>query len=402
MRRYRAWCTCSWHGIYDTEPRAQHALRVHHCERREAQRTTARRGRARRAQIDRTPVECTHPLANHQHGTYATYTLDGCRCPPCTAAASTYNQDRERRIAYGQPGRFVDATPTRTHVRRLMDAGIGYKTIARRADLASSTLNNLLRGKPGRPPSAKVARTTADALLAVQANLDTMADGALTDATGTARRARALIARGWSIPKIAHHAGVDRQAIDPILTGAWTTVTARTAKALAASYDALWDQEPPEGSASEKGAATRARRRAVGMGWAPPLAWDDDTIEDPGAQPAPGWRGPSQGECASMGCPDVLLRGDLCATHRQGLGGGGRRLNVDLDEWLHLARLGEDLDRAARRVGAALATVESVACAAGRADILRLTELRRRQAKEARTHVVPTNQLGARGARAAG
>lgn len=73
--------------------------------------------------------------------------------------------------------------------------------------------------------------------------------------------------------------------------------------------------------------------RSARAGWAPPMAWDDETIDDPAASPANGM---------------------------------DRKRGVDLDEWLHLVRSGEHPDRAARRCGVSLNTVEVAAHRAGR------------------------------------
>ena len=60
--------------------------------------------------------------------------------------------------------------------------------------------------------------------------------------------------------------------------GVSTTVAPATARAVEDLYDRAW-QGPRRPS-------TASRRRAVTAGWAPPLAWDDDTIDDPAASPA--------------------------------------------------------------------------------------------------------------------
>jgi hypothetical protein len=62
---------------------------------------------------------------------------------------------------------------------------------------------------------------------------------------------------------------------------------------VAAAYDRLWDRQPPSVTAAEQEAAAQAAARAARSGWAPPMAWDDDRIDLPGAAPEPGWR-PSQ------------------------------------------------------------------------------------------------------------
>jgi hypothetical protein len=50
-------------------------------------------------------------------------------------------------------------------------------------------------------------------------------------------------------------------------------------------YDQLWDKEPPRGTRYERSNATAASRWAKSNGWVPPLAWDDDTIDNPDAIP---------------------------------------------------------------------------------------------------------------------
>ncbi len=107
--------------------------------------------------------------------------------------------------------------------------------------------------------------------------------------TGTRRRLRALAARAWSPEAIAREAGIPVSVIrreldgrDDLLPGFDSLV--------AAVYDRLWDRDPPSGTRSEREAAQAAAERAVRSGWAPPMAWDDDLIDLPGAHPAEGCR----------------------------------------------------------------------------------------------------------------
>ncbi len=66
------------------------------------------------------------------------------------------------------------------------------------------------------------------------------------------------------------------------------------APAVAALYDQLWDQPPPQRTRAQRIAAAAVRRAARARGWPPPLGWDDGTglhgIDNPAACPAPGWR----------------------------------------------------------------------------------------------------------------
>ena len=56
---------------------------------------------------DRTPKPCTHPHANHQHGTYAAYKRDGCRCVEYAAETARRSKAQRYRHANGT-GPLVD------------------------------------------------------------------------------------------------------------------------------------------------------------------------------------------------------------------------------------------------------------------------------------------------------
>ena len=107
------------------------------------------------------------------------------------------------------------------------------------------------------------------------------------DAAGTRRRLQALTFNGWSLTALAGRYGCTLKAVRKML--AYERVSVATAAAVRALYDELWDEPPPEGTPFERRAATMARRYARERGWVPPLAWDDDEIDDPAAVPVPGW-----------------------------------------------------------------------------------------------------------------
>ncbi|AEI11843.1 hypothetical protein Celgi_1324 [Cellulomonas gilvus ATCC 13127] len=232
--------------------------------------------------MDRTVRGCEHPRANHRHGTHAAYVFDRCRCDDCRAAARAYENSRTRERAYGRPA-YVDATPATEHLRALSAAGMGWKRAAAAAGLQSSTVYPLLYGRPGRAagvPRTKARRRTVEAILAVP--MPTLADlgsGAVVDATGAMRRVRALVAIGWSVRALELRTGLGRQALDRLAAGE-PRCLARTAIDVRRAYDELWDSAPTGAG------ATKARKRAAAAGWVPPLAWDDDAIDDPAAHPA--------------------------------------------------------------------------------------------------------------------
>jgi transcriptional regulator with XRE-family HTH domain len=109
----------------------------------------------------------------------------------------------------------------------------------------------------------------------------------LADAAGTRRRVEALTYGGWSLTRLAGRLGWSRQVLQHKMRSAH--VSSASAAKVRALYDELWDQAPPEGTKDEKRAATMARRYARDHGWVPPLAWDDDDLDDPAAVPVPGW-----------------------------------------------------------------------------------------------------------------
>lgn len=276
---------CGWRSSpCRSQTQADYALRRHSCAKELARQASARRGRARKAAVDRTPKPCGHNRANHQHGTHACYVLDKCRCEPCAAANAAYERRRARNRAYGRTP-YVDAEPTRAHVRELMAAGIGLKRIGTLSGISHGVLWKLLYGCPRadgttRPPARRVRWETAVRLQAVRATFDTLAGGARVDPTGTRRRIHALVAVGWSMSKLCECLGMHRGNFNKTLAA--ETVTARTARAVRALYDELWDQLPPRAEWRDKIAYSRSVNLAKTRGWAPPMAWDDiDTDPEP-------------------------------------------------------------------------------------------------------------------------
>lgn len=227
-----------------------------------------------------------------EHGTRVCYVFglegsdrrNGCRCEPCTVANRVEVAKRSRAILYGQWQPFVDAEPVRQHVEALRAAGLGRRTIARRAGVSEGVIEQLLYGKAGRQRSARVRPETAKAILAVRADPAALAGGALVDATGTQRRLQALVALGWSRMQLAARLGMAVQNFRPMMAA--RQVTAGKARDVARLYDELWDKPPVARDHRSRISVARARNYAAAQGWVPPLAWDDDTIDDPEARPA--------------------------------------------------------------------------------------------------------------------
>ena len=223
----------------------------------------------------------THECTYHPAGSDPCYTRHGCRCEPCRATHGREAKRRRHARASGHPTR-LDAGPTVAHLRALLASGMGRAEVSRRAGLHGTNLARLLRGDQKTVTPARAA-----AILAIRPTpVDRQRLGAV-DSIGTRRRVQALMALGWHLTAIAADAGVPPCTIRRILDGADVCIAA-TRRKVAATYDRLWNRTPPT---TRSHLDSRARNLARRSGWPPPMAWDDDTIDDPAAVPEPGTSG---------------------------------------------------------------------------------------------------------------
>jgi WhiB family redox-sensing transcriptional regulator len=174
--------------------------------------------------------------AGREHGTHACYVWGpepgagkGCRCEPCKIGHSTYEKERSRRVA--PP--YVGAATARTHIRELMAAGVGLKTIAGRSGISHGTLSKLIYSDRtrGMGPSKRIRRATEDRLLAITPA--DAANGALIPAGPTLEIIAELVLRGWTRTAIARAIG---QQVGGLQIGK-QRVTARNARAIRALLD---------------------------------------------------------------------------------------------------------------------------------------------------------------------
>jgi lambda repressor-like predicted transcriptional regulator len=213
------------------------------------------------------------PLA--EHGTTArakgrpSAGIPGCPCPPCRNAENAY--DKRRRFL-NQTGRTlrVDTAPVAAHLRGLFAAGAGWTQLAAISDCSTSTIHNLLAEK-----NPQCRRTTANKILAIQPG-DAIPEHRGVPAIGTIRRIRALMAQAHTCKAISASCRIDHSTVTDLLVGRSDVVTLGLANRVADGYRAL---------SRSSGTSTRSLNRARREGWAPPAAWDDDTIGDPDAHP---------------------------------------------------------------------------------------------------------------------
>lgn len=180
---------------------------------------------------------------------------------------------RRHRLAQSQGEPLtVPVAEVREHLHRLRDAGMILREISEAANVAQDTICGILY----KASTRFVCRDNARRLLAVPvpAKKPGPPQSNLVPAVGTIRRVRALARLGWTFAHIIAAGGSAIHRLDQLKNQEW--VTERFAAAVHTAYEAL--SMTPGPSKYTAGRAARA-------GWAPPLAWDDDTIDDPDAQP---------------------------------------------------------------------------------------------------------------------
>jgi len=187
-----------------------------------------------------------------------------------------YENHRSRQKLYGRwESSRVAAEPVRAHVEELRSSGVGSRRIEELSGVSRSVIQALVNGRRiyGHQPSKTISAVNAQRLLAVQTE---PASGAKVSITGTTRRLQALVAIGYTQSDLAVRIGITSANSTRLFHGRGC-VLASTALRIESIYDQLAMIPGPSG---------RARAHARKYGWAPPLAWDDDDINDPTTAPA--------------------------------------------------------------------------------------------------------------------
>ena len=210
-------------------------------------------------------------------------------CAECPREASRrglchnhYENRRRKEVAYGRwQSTMIDAEPARQHVKALMAVGLGSRRIAELSGVQRGTMQWLITGRSerGYGPSKRISDTNAQRLLAIpipEAPHHLVAGGARIPALGTTRRLQALVAIGYTQVYLSHRIGWTASNSTRLFTGRADYVIASSARRVETVFNEL--QLIP-------GPNDRSRRRAKQLGWVPPLAWDEDTIDHPDAKP---------------------------------------------------------------------------------------------------------------------
>lgn len=164
----------------------------------------------------------------------------------------------------------TEGAPVAAHLHTLISTGWTRLQIAAASGVSDRAIRYILNGQ------REVQLATAQALLAVQPHKGL----ARVDATGTIRRIQALAVTGWPIGWTANQAERTPSHLHRILNGSVPLAPRCTAERIALIYQA---------HEATQGPSQPSRAAAAHRGWVPPIAWDDDTIDDPSA--TPDWTG---------------------------------------------------------------------------------------------------------------
>lgn len=190
-------------------------------------------------------------------------------CEPCDEARRRYQRRRYKMAARGMPRRVPIGD--KIHAR-LVDArlhGMTQQEIAKAVGVSPSCVSRYIRN-----PDHLVSTKTWLKLARFHRR-------PVLTTTGTIRRIQAMHHLGWGCAAIAREAGCCKETLTELIRGR-DLAGHRLRESIAAVYDRLWSTPCTDSPR----VTTRAKGRAARSKWAPPLAWDDDTIDDPKARPA--------------------------------------------------------------------------------------------------------------------
>jgi lambda repressor-like predicted transcriptional regulator len=194
-----------------------------------------------------------------------------CSRPTCGENVHALKLCRAHYVKHYRAGhgdyRRVDPSEVVEHIARLRDRGWTWTMLGEASGLAQSVAYQVANGI-----RKKVSRYAATRLLAIP--VVWVESPIIVDIAGTRRRVQALSRMGWPADMIAARADLSETTLRHALGR--DRITARIATRIARVYDEL---------SEVRGPSSRAAARAANRGYAPPAAWDDDTIDDPRTKP---------------------------------------------------------------------------------------------------------------------
>lgn len=189
-------------------------------------------------------------------------------CGPC--AAETYRVEKAAKLRRARG--HANLLPLGEEAWRIVSNPLASRRqLSAATGVSTAQIARLAR----RGPSAIVQRSTRDSILNGGRSLH-----AIT-AIGLQRRLQALSAIGWSMKVIADQYGIWADPLCSLRRRANPkAVKLEFARVIVRIYDDLSMKLPPAGISAD-----RTRMLAAQHGYLSPLAWEDETIDDPAAKP---------------------------------------------------------------------------------------------------------------------
>lgn len=197
----------------------------------------------------------------------------------------------------GHAEELVPVGAAARHLRILQDCGMSLTVAAEISGVSQDTLVAVLHY-----PRRKITAQTHARLMSI--GFVPRAHQSHTLSLGAHRRVQALAALGWDYPDLAAQCGLATSQISSV-PARGTIATALWVR-IAQVYEEL---------SMTIGPAPRMQDFARALGWAPPLAWDDEDIDDPHGHP----RRP----VGTRGVDEVAVQRVLC---------GDRSISLSRDE----------------------------------------------------------------------
>ncbi|MCX4781817.1 hypothetical protein [Streptomyces sp. NBC_01264] len=200
-------------------------------------------------------------------------------------------------VERGTPSRSKDVAAVRRHCHSLYyEGGMTSHAMAAQSGVSRDTIMHLIKGYR----VVRGERVTVDCLL--QSTIDKLwgirlerpapriRSGAHLPPLGTRRRLQALNALGYDCVWMAEELGISAGNLNTLMLGhrGRRFVYAATAQRIASFYEKYQHTDPTEVGRSAWHIST-TRSRARKNGYVPPWCWDEETIDDPAAEPE--WTG---------------------------------------------------------------------------------------------------------------
>ncbi|MDN5727342.1 MAG: hypothetical protein L0G99_15650 [Propionibacteriales bacterium] len=157
---------------------------------------------------------------------------------------------------------WVDAAPFRAHLLLLLDvSGLSLPQLAGHLGMPLAMCQNLLVGRPGRPPMRRISTRVAAGLIRHTPASVTESAQRQVSAYDARRLVRSLLASGWTLELLSEAGGIGRTTLARLTDGELTRCTNRLELAVRALH--TW-AEARTAPATLRPSAGHASRAAAG------------------------------------------------------------------------------------------------------------------------------------------